>query len=218
MTCSPILCSCWHPRHYPWGPSQSRPGLVFSASHRALSFPALCFGPVDTRPLGPTPALALRTGPVWAWSLTASSGHHSQQNRLSRIPKQTRYLKEPREPAGHSGVSSHGTEHGRAHPPPQRAVWWQHPRWRQACKMVVKWYVYSIYTGRCRANLFWLKKSGNQTKSNVCVILLMTQSILFDIFCVHKDTKKCIWVKINTAKTLSFTIFGRFPQSAHIPE
>lgn len=134
----PALCSCWHSRHHSRGPSQSRPGYLFSASHRALSFPPLCSGPVESGPLDPTPGLALWTGPVWAWSVPAASGHHSQQNGPTWSPEQTRDSKEPRHPAGHPCVSSHRTEHRRAHPPPQRAVWWLPPRRRQTHKVVVK--------------------------------------------------------------------------------
>lgn len=69
------LCSCWHPRYHPRGPSQPRPGPLFFTSHRALPLPALRFGHVLSGSLGPTSAPALWAGPLRAGPVPATSGH-----------------------------------------------------------------------------------------------------------------------------------------------
>ena len=121
-------CSCWHPRHHPRSPSESRAGHLFFASHRALPFPSLCSGPIDSGALDPAPALALWIRPVWAWSLPASSGNRSQQNGPARGPGEAGDSKGSCYTAGHSRVSSHGTEYRGAHSSPERAVRWLPPR------------------------------------------------------------------------------------------
>lgn len=79
LICSAFpLCSCWHPRYHPRGPSQPRPGPLFFTSYRALPFPPLCFGHVLSGSLGPASASALWAGPLRAWLVPATSGHHSE--------------------------------------------------------------------------------------------------------------------------------------------
>lgn len=120
-------CSCRHPGHRPGGPSQPRPGPLFSASHRALPFPPLRFGHVRSGPLDPSPAFAIWTGALRAGLVPEASGHHRQQNGLAWSPEQSGGSAEPRQQDRHPCISRHGSEYGGAGSSPQRVVRWLPP-------------------------------------------------------------------------------------------
>lgn len=70
--CAPCY-SGWHSRNHSRSTFKSRPGHLFPAAHWALPILALCSGRILSRALESAPALALWTGPVWAWSVSAQT-------------------------------------------------------------------------------------------------------------------------------------------------
>lgn len=112
--CAPCY-SGWHSRNHSRSTFKSRPGHLFPAAHWALPILALCSGRILSRALESAPALALWTGPVWAWSVSAASCNRGQQNRPTRSSRELEDFEESCYSESHSRVSSNRAQHWRTH-------------------------------------------------------------------------------------------------------